>query len=132
MREPVCLLINDPRDLEDAIVRHYARQQEGLPPPLEPHPGYASLAEAWVTHKKWLAEQYPQGRVPQSQIVDMWRHYLKVRSNDELVDFQRTPQPFNPHVNLAQLIAEEWKAREEALRVPPPTPVALPDSPPEE
>jgi hypothetical protein len=46
-------------DLNDAVVQHYARKQEGLPPPLEPHPGYATLIEAWIAHRKWLSETFP-------------------------------------------------------------------------
>jgi hypothetical protein len=47
------------RAVEAAIAQHYARQQEGLPPPCEPHPGYATFGEAWVAHRKRLTEEFP-------------------------------------------------------------------------
>jgi hypothetical protein len=34
--------------LDDAVARFYARQQEGLPPPVDPHPGYPNLGAAWL------------------------------------------------------------------------------------
>jgi len=51
--------VSDP-DLEAAVARHYARQQEGLPPPCDPHPGYATFGEALIAHRRWLREQFPQ------------------------------------------------------------------------
>ena len=46
---------DDERDqLDDAVARHYARQAEGLPSPCEPHPGYATLGEAIIAHRRWL------------------------------------------------------------------------------
>jgi hypothetical protein len=50
--------------LEDAVARHYARATDGLPPPVDPHPGYATLVEAWVDHRRsqqadWLKKTYP-------------------------------------------------------------------------
>jgi hypothetical protein len=60
-------MATDPRDddaFDEAIARHYARQQEGLPPALEPHPGYATLIEAWVAHQEWLEEEFRLGRLP--------------------------------------------------------------------
>lgn len=50
---------DEQKHLEEAVAAHYAREQAGLPPPLEPHPGYATLVEAWVAHRKWLATTYP-------------------------------------------------------------------------
>ena len=44
--------------LDGAVARHYARQQVGLPPPCEP--GYATLGEAIVAHRRWVAEHYPE------------------------------------------------------------------------
>ena len=35
-------------DAAKAIANHYARNQQGLPPPAEPHPGYPSLGAAWM------------------------------------------------------------------------------------
>lgn len=51
--------MSDKDHVEAAIVQHYAREQEGLPPPCEPHPGYATLIEAWVAHRKRLTEEFP-------------------------------------------------------------------------
>ena len=45
--------------LDDLIAAHYARQQEGLPPPLEPHPGYATWLDAFLAHRRWLREHFP-------------------------------------------------------------------------
>jgi hypothetical protein len=45
------------RALDEAIVRHYARQQEGLPPPAP------STIYLWGPHRRWLAEQYPRPKV---------------------------------------------------------------------
>ena len=43
----------DPKDaVEAAIVRHYAREQEGLPPPVP------SKAHLQIPHRDWLAEHY--------------------------------------------------------------------------
>ena len=46
-------------DLDAAVARHYARDQEGLPPPVEPHKGYASLQDAMLAHRRQLRAQYP-------------------------------------------------------------------------
>lgn len=48
--------------VEAAVARHYARQQEGLPPPLEPHPGHATLLDAIIAHRRWLEAQFPPDR----------------------------------------------------------------------
>ena len=32
---------------------------EGLPPPCDPHPGYATVEEAIIAHRRWLREQFP-------------------------------------------------------------------------
>jgi hypothetical protein len=47
------------RMLDAAIAQHYARHQAGLPPPIDPHPGYASFLEAYVARRRWLSEQFP-------------------------------------------------------------------------
>jgi hypothetical protein len=39
------------KHLETAVAQHYARQQEGAPPPVHPHPGYATLGEAWAAYQ---------------------------------------------------------------------------------
>jgi len=57
-------MTNNPHDLDTAIAQHYAKQQEGLPPPLEPHPGYATLIEAWTAHQRWLIAERKAGRLP--------------------------------------------------------------------
>ena len=51
-------------EVEAAVAAHYAQQQAGLPPPLEPHPGYPSLGAAWVAHRRWLSEEHRAGRLP--------------------------------------------------------------------
>jgi hypothetical protein len=52
---------HDPLDAANAAVaRYYARQQEGLLPPCDPHPGYATFQEAFIAHRTWLREQFPQ------------------------------------------------------------------------
>jgi hypothetical protein len=56
---------DDTRDLEAAITKHYARDQEGLPPPVAPFGGkYATNQEAWVAHRRWLSEGLRSGRLP--------------------------------------------------------------------
>jgi hypothetical protein len=47
--------------LDATVARHYARDAEGLPPPCEPHPGYATLTVAWLGNRRWLEEHYPLG-----------------------------------------------------------------------
>jgi hypothetical protein len=49
---------------DDDVAKHYARQQDGLPPPVTPHKGYATLIEAWIAHKHWLSEERRLGRLP--------------------------------------------------------------------
>jgi hypothetical protein len=42
----------NPYELDEAIARHYARQQEGLPPsPRRP--------QHWTAHRRWLSTYYP-------------------------------------------------------------------------
>ena len=41
---------------DEASVRYYAREQEGLPPPLP------STAYLWIPHRRWLREVYPMPR----------------------------------------------------------------------
>ena len=43
---------------EDAVARHYAKQQEGLPPPVP------STAHLWQPHRIWLNTYYPVPRPP--------------------------------------------------------------------
>lgn len=51
-------------DAEAKIARHYAEQQKGLPPPLDPHPGFATLGEAWVAGRRYFREKYPLSNLP--------------------------------------------------------------------
>jgi hypothetical protein len=51
---------DDHRDhaLDDAVARHYARQQEGLPPPAP------STAHLRIPHRRYLRKYYPVPRPP--------------------------------------------------------------------
>jgi len=51
-------------DLDAAIARHYARDQEGLPPPAERHAGFPSLEAKRRAHIEWLMDEYRLGRLP--------------------------------------------------------------------
>ena len=53
------MALND-ESLNDAIVRHYARQQAGLPPmPPDPQDSL-SFIDAMVAHRRYLEEHYPE------------------------------------------------------------------------
>jgi len=56
--------------LEDAVARHYANQQATLLPPLEPHPGFATLTDAILAHRRWLDAHYPPGAPPPVALPD--------------------------------------------------------------
>ena len=45
-----------PDPLDAAIARHYAREQEGLPPPVP------STMHLWIPHRRWLREYFPLPR----------------------------------------------------------------------
>lgn len=49
--------------LDEAVASHYAREQAGLPPP-DSHPGYDSMQEAFVAHRRWLTAEREAGRLP--------------------------------------------------------------------
>jgi hypothetical protein len=68
----------DDRDrdpLDAAIARHYACQQEGLPP-LPP-----SRTDLYVAHRHWLMERYPEryGAPPQDSQAAKYQAYRDER-----------------------------------------------------